>query len=266
RAGAAPDAPVVVDAIVAALRERPRSTRLVLVSSVQVYGAWAISPVPVTESAPLRPNEDAPDVARLAEIERRLRAWGDGASGVAVAVLRVATVLGPGVWDESCAELLEQGRVGVVGDRPVRQFVHVDDVAAAAWHCVEFGLEGVYNVASEGWLTAEEIDAMARRRGPVVKLRPDEYRRWLELVRPGAGSVGAARVARDIHPCVVSTTRISGRGFRPAHTNSEALRVGLDAAARWQANVKRSRRAVRAPLAIGTAVLLGALWMSRRRH
>ncbi|MFN8105405.1 MAG: NAD-dependent epimerase/dehydratase family protein [Acidimicrobiia bacterium] len=265
RAGASPEAPDIVDAVSAALAARSTPTRLVVVSSAQTYGAWANNPVPLTEAAPLRPNEDAPDAARLAEIERRLRPRADSA-GPDVAVLRAATVLGPGVWAESCAALLDAGRVGPVGGRPVRQFVHVDDLAAAAWHCLEFGLSGVYNVASDGWLTPEEVDAMARRRAPSVRLRPDEYRRWLELRRPGSQKVGAAELARHMYPCVVATTRIAASGFRPAHTNAEVLGSGLDAAARWHTQVRRARRAARAPIGVGAAVVVGALWAARRRH
>lgn len=263
RAGAAPGGPDVVDAIVAAAASRSTPLRLVVVSSTRVYGAWQNNPVPLTEAAPVRPNEDAPDVARLAEIERRL---GDvDASLVHVSVLRSATVLGPGVGAESCAELLGSGRVGVVGGRPVRQFAHVDDVAAAAWHCIEFDLTGAFNVASQGWVTADAIDAMARRRPPAVELRPDEYRRWLDLSRPGAAGAGGAEVAHDMYPCVGATTRLAGTGFRPVHTNGEVLRFGLDAAEHWHKQVRRSRRALSTPVVVGAAVL-GALWLSRRRQ
>lgn len=266
RAGAAPESADVACAIAATLRARSDPAALVVVSSTQVYGAWANNPVPLTESSPLRPNEDAPDVARLAEIERRLGHAATSSQHVRAAVLRAAPVLGPGVPAESCAELLGPGRVVPAGTRPVRQFAHVDDVAAAAWHCVEFGLAGAYNVASEGWLTPEEIDAMARRPRPVLRLRPDEYRRWLGLVRPGRGEVGSAELARHSHPCVAATTRIAATGFRPAHTNAETLRVGLDAVADWQAQVKRSRRAGRTPIAVGAAAAVGAMWLARRRH
>lgn len=264
RAGAAPEGPEIVAAIMAALSSGAGSARLVLFSSASVYGAWPNNPVPITEAAPVRPNEGAPDVARLAEIERRL---GDiRVPGVDVAILRAATVLGPGIGAESSAELLGSPRVGVVGGRPVRQFLHVDDAAAAVWHCIEFGLAGVFNVASEGWVTADEVDAMAQRRPPAFELRRDEYRRWLDLAsRPRSGGVGEAEVARDMYPCVVATTRLAGHGFRPAHTNGEVLRSGLDAAAHWRRQVRRSRRALRTPLVVGAAVL-GALWLSRRRQ
>lgn len=263
RAGAAPEGPDTVAAVVAALASRADRARLVVVSSAKLYGAWPNNPVPLTEAAAVRPNEGAPDLARLAEIERRLVDLETPA--VDLAVLRAAEVLGPGVGPESSAELLAAGRIGVSGGRPVRQFLHVDDLAAAAWHCIEFGLTGVFNVASEGWVTADEIDAMAHRRPPALELRPDEYRRWLDLARRGSGGAGEAEVARDMYPCVVATTRLAGRGFRSEHTNGEVLRCGLDAAAHWRKQVRRSRRALRLPLAVGAGVL-GALWVTRRRH
>lgn len=260
RAGASPVGPDAVDAIATTLATRTSPTRLVVVSSSQVYGAWANNPVPITEAAPLRPNEDAPDIARLAEIERRL----DADPGVVV--LRAATVLGSGVGARSCAELLDSGRVGPAGGRPVRQFVHVDDLAAAVWHCLEFGLAGVFNVASDGWVTPDEIDAMARRSAPAVALRPDEFRRWLELRRAGSQRVGAAELARRLHPCVVATSRIAGQGFRATRTNAEVVRAGLDAAEEWHTQVKRARRAVRTPIVVGAAAVVGALLVARRRQ
>src|SRR5256714_5153517 len=46
------------------------ATHVVLLSSATVYGAWPNNPVPLTEDAPLRPNNELDFAVRAAERER----------------------------------------------------------------------------------------------------------------------------------------------------------------------------------------------------
>ena len=68
---------------------------VVRVSSATVYGAWADNPVPLTEDAPLRPNDFSPAV-QGAEVERLLSEWRAARPDVVVTTLRSAMVVGPG--------------------------------------------------------------------------------------------------------------------------------------------------------------------------
>ena len=52
----------------------------------------------------------------------------------------------------------------VRGHKPPLQFVHVDDVVSALVHVIDHGLDGVYNVTAEGWLSMDEVTAIVGRR------------------------------------------------------------------------------------------------------
>ena len=90
-----PPRPRVLDAAAAAA-----STRLVVVTSALVYGAWANNPVPLTEDAPLRPNPDfavAVGAGRGRALGRRVARRPPGADGRHPAP-GGAVAEGPGGW------------------------------------------------------------------------------------------------------------------------------------------------------------------------
>ena len=56
-------------------------------------------------------------------------------------------------------------------DDPPAQFLHLDDLAAAVVLAAEQRLDGVYNVAPDGWVAGERVRALA---GAVPRLKlPD---------------------------------------------------------------------------------------------
>src|SRR5207302_7988332 len=64
------------------------ATHVVLLSSATVYGAWPNNPVPLTEDAALRPNNELEFAVRAAERERLASEWRREHTGSTVAVLR----------------------------------------------------------------------------------------------------------------------------------------------------------------------------------
>src|SRR5439155_1073523 len=125
------------------------------------------------------------------------------------------------------------------GTRPPMQFVHADDVAAAIHLALTERLDGVYNVAPDGWIAGEEARALAGGRRLSLPIgvigRFDravaQSRPWLE------------------QSWVVGNDRLRAAGWTPTHTNEEALVAGAPPSP-WQAlNAKR-----RQALALGGAV------------
>src|SRR4051812_25711516 len=144
---------------------------LVYQSSATVYGAWADNAVPLSEATALRPNPGAPFAIAHAEAERMVADWKAERPGTTVTVLRPATTVAPG--ERSRLAPLLTGYAGVAvrgGSRPV-QAVHVDDVAAAVALAVEQRLDGVYNVAPDGWIADSTARAIAG--GPVRVSLPE---------------------------------------------------------------------------------------------
>lgn len=206
-------------------------------SSALVYGAWPTNPVPLTEDAPIRPNAGLAYAGHKAETERLAAEWRDGHPGARLAVLRPVTVVGPGADNWLSQLVLDAARRA--GTRPPMQFVHADDVAAAIHLALTERLDGVYNVAPDGWIAGEEARALAGGRRLSLPIgvigRFDravaQSRPWLE------------------QSWVVGNDRLRAAGWTPTHTNEEALVAGAPPSP-WQAlNAKR-----RQALALGGAV------------
>ena len=196
--------------------------RVVLCTSAAVYGAYPDNPVPLAEDAALRAVPDGSLVGDFLEIERLAERAPKVHPGLAVTVLRPAVLVGHDV-DTVFTRHFEAPRLLVVKDtEPCWQFCHVDDLAAALAHCALGDIDGPAAVASDGWLSQQEIEEISGIRR-------------MEL--PEALAVGAAErlhrmhltpaPATDLqyimHPWVVSAERIKATGWRPAYTNTEAF-------------------------------------------
>ena len=104
------------------------------------------------------------------------------------------------------------------------QVVHVDDVASALLLAVEQSLDGVYNVAADGWLAAEDADALHPRRRSARRCRTKPPSGCCKCC---GGAVSATRRRRSCpylaHPWVVANDRMKDAGWKPRHTNEEAI-------------------------------------------
>jgi len=240
------------------------AAKLIRVSPTSVYGAWANNPVPLTEDAPLRPNPDFSPAEHAAEVERLLYEWSDQHPSVAVTVLRAAPVVGPGAARMPSRLLLGHPPLRVRGAAPPVQALHVDDLVAALVLAVTADLPGTFNVAPDGWVTAEDTAALVGR--TVVPPLPAEVlqRALARTWASGVGDVPPGVVPYLVHPLVVANDRLRSAGWVPAHTNEEALVAGLDALAPSE----RSKVALALTLGGAAAIVLGigAGWLLRRRR
>ena len=137
--------------------------------------------MPLTETAPLRPNPGFSPVVLAAEVERLLADWRDDHPGVVVTTLRSAPVLGVGAERLPARLLLGRLPLRIRGAAPPVQAVHVDDLVAVLVLLVVEDHPGTFNVASDGWLDLAAVQALvvppfvpALPRGVAVRvLRPD---------------------------------------------------------------------------------------------
>ncbi len=201
-----------------------------LVTSAMVYGAQPDNPVPLDETAPLRAPRDDSLVGDFVEIERQAESHRHTDPGVAVAVLRPATLCGPGA-DSVLTRHFESPRLLVVrGSAPLWQFCHIADLEAACVLAATAGLDGAYDVAPDGWLTQAEVEAVAGKRRlelpSMVAFATAE-----RLHRAGLTKAPASELAYLAHPWVVAGYRLREAGWRPEHGNADALRAQLALAA-----------------------------------
>lgn len=203
--------------------ERVGARKVVHLSSAAVYGAHPDNPVPLDEEAPLRANADFGYGYHHLLCEELVAEWAKAHPRVRVTVLRPAPVLGPGV-DDFLARQLESPRLPLIrGYTPPRQFVHVEDVAAALSHAVVEDLPGSYNVSSDGWLATEELSSLLGRK-PLRIPETVAFAAAGQLRACGLSELPAGAVHYVMHPVVLTSERLHERGWAPTHSNREVVR------------------------------------------
>jgi nucleoside-diphosphate-sugar epimerase len=243
---------------------------LVCLSSATVYGAWADNPVPLTEAAPLRPNPGVVDAVHHAEAERLVAEWAADHAAATVSVMRPVAVLGPGV-DGWLTQVLGGGVPVRAGQNdPPRQFLHLDDLAAAVLMAASSPLQGAFNVTPDGWVAGDVVrDLSANRpRLPLPARVSALGAGW--AWRLGLSEIPPAFLPLLEQPWVVANDRLRAAGWVPRYTSEEALVDGRPGS-RWREMSPQRRQEV-ALVAAGLGVAgLGAgaaalVIRARRRH
>ncbi len=232
--------------------------RVVYTSSAMVYGAWPNNPVPLTEDAPMRPNPGFAYATAKAESERVALEWREANADARLAVLRPVTVLG-GDDDRLTHLLRDVLPAGVADPIPPVQYLHGDDLADAVVLACMAELDGVFNVAPDGWMSEEEAKALSA--GPVRVRLP---RRLQPVLGPD--------VPKDVlpyllHPWVVANDRLRAEGWRPRYSSEEAFVAGAGVP-RWQSLSLGRRQAIAlgGAAAAVAAAAAGAVAAYRRRR
>ena len=253
------------------MAQQRNATHIVLVSSAMVYGAWAINPVPLTEDAALRPDLDFVFARQLASVEQMVDDWRTSAPGRTATVLRpVVTMAADGT--SSLARALAAGMGQRSGeDDPGAQFLHLDDLAAAIVLATGSRLDGVFNVAPDGWVAGERVRSLAGS-APKVKL-PDRVAEVVARIRWRfqRGPIPPGLRSYTKSPWLVANDRLRAAGWRPTVTNEQAYVEGTEA--KWWTMITPKRKqelslgamVVVAAGSITTAVLLVRRARRRRR-
>lgn len=234
--------------------------KVVRPSSAAVYGAWANNPLPITEAAPLRPNPGYLPAMLDAECERLVLQWQREQPGRVSTRLRIAPVVGEGAQTVFAAAVTGRPPVHVRPGHRWVQALHVDDAASALALAATAELDGVFNVAPDGWLGEEDLAALVGRR-PVPALPVEAAERVLQaLWSSGLGDAPPSVLPYLTRTWVVANDRLKDAGWKPLHTNEEAILLATPPVAPsplpWMA-------------AVG-AVLVGAgaatWWLTRARR
>ena len=233
--------------------------KIVRPSSTAVYGAWANNPIPITEDAPLRPSPGYLPAIVDGECERLLADWASADHGRTATRLRIAPIVGVGAKSLFTAVATGRAPVRIRGANPPVQVVHIDDAAAALELTTAIDLDGAYNVSADGWLSYEEAGALLPG-GRMPALPAGLATRVLALTwSTGLGDAPPALVPYLMHPWVVANDRLKGAGWKPIHSNEEALLLATGAPdgslVPWLAGAG----------AVTAGVALGTWWLTRRR-
>jgi nucleoside-diphosphate-sugar epimerase len=240
-------------------------SRLVLLSSAMVYGAWPANPVPITEDMAVRPNPEFSFAVVKAHIERLANDWRQAHPDSEVVLLRPTTALAE---DEVSwvARSLKAAAVIEVGDQdPPVQFVHLDDLASAVVLASAGGLDGPYNVAPDGYVDGDVCRELSGR-VPRVRL-PEEAAeevgrfRWRHRLAPTPPGI----TPYIMYPWVIANDRLRAAGWEPKLTNEQAYVDGTPAKPWATMNAKRRQQIALGGVAIAAIVVsLGLAWLVRR--
>lgn len=232
--------------------------QLIVRSSATVYGAWPDNPVPMSETARLRPNDESAWVTIRVQIEDRVDSFARSHPDVAVAVIRPCVTVSDDGPDELGRVLSAARTVASNEDAAPAQFVHVDDVASAV-DAIRIGRgTGAYNVAPDGALDAAFVRALVGG-GPRLPLPESVARRLTALGwRYQLAPTPPGFVPFVVHAWVVANDRLRELGWEPAYANEEAFVAGHDAAP-WASITPQRRQEIALGVAgAAIAALAGA--------
>jgi nucleoside-diphosphate-sugar epimerase len=255
-----------------AAADRLAAQQLVFVSSALVYGAAPNNPKPLTEDAVLRPDNEFVFARQLASAEEMVDEWRLSRGG------RIATVLRPAVTlAEGGASRLAAALVAGLGHRfaeadPPAQFLHLDDLAGAVALAVRARLDGVFNVAPDGWVAGERVRALSgeRPRFPLPERLAEVV--WSLRWRFQRGPIPPGLRPYTRNSWVVSNGRLRSAGWSPTVTNEQVYVEATEAP--WWTTVSPKRRQEIA-LGLGAAgivvaavvgAVVGRRWWRRHRR
>jgi nucleoside-diphosphate-sugar epimerase len=241
------------------------ATHLTVISSAMVYGAWPNNPVPISEDAPLRPNPECDFAVRKADVERMVRDWRDEHPGRAVAVLRPAAAVSGSEASMIGRAVLAAAPIRTGVDDPPVQFVHMDDLASSLVLSAHRHLDGVFNVAADGWLSGDELRALlgARLRLRLPVPLPERLDRL--VARRSRRPVPTGLLAYTRFPWAVANDRLKAQGWQPRFGNDQTF-VAADAGLPWDSMNARQRQYWSLGLGGAGLFALGAniVWALRR--
>ena len=190
---------------------------LVFASSSSVYGEP--EEISVSEEAPIRPVSVYG--ASKAACESLIHAYSK-LYGIRAIILRYANVVGPRlrhgvIWDFISKLRKNPSELEILGDgKQVRSYIYIDDAIEAtiiAWKSSKKNFE-VYNVASEDWITVNEV---ANEVISIMGL--NNVRKTYKPMLHGVGWLG------DVKRVALRIEKLKALGFKPAMKSRDAVRI-----------------------------------------
>ena len=195
-----------------------------------VYGAYANNPVPLTEDAILRPDVDFVYARQLATVEAMADRWRRAAARPHRH--RAAPGRGDGRRRHVVAGRARSppGSASASARTTRRRSSSTSTTSpSAVVLAVDRRLDGVFNVAPDGWVAGERVRALTGAR-PRIRL-PDRVAEVVAAVRwrfqRGPIPPGLRSYTRE--PWLVANDRLKAHGLAPTVTNEQAYVEGTEA-------------------------------------
>lgn len=205
--------------------------RLVVTSSGAAYGYHADNPLPLREDDALRGNPEFPYSDHKRQVEELLAAARRDHPALEQVVLRVGTVLGPGLDNQITALFRRPRLLAIRGADSPFVFIWIEDLARILLRAATEGPAGIYNTAGDGALGIEDLARALRK--PVLRLPAAALRAALAVARPlGLSRYGPEQVRFLQYRPVLDNSRLKTTfGYTPEKSSAEAF-------AAWQGSIR----------------------------
>ena len=200
--------------------------KVILKSSMAVYGALPQNPAFITEEHPIQGSRAFGYVRDLVEIEAFCNGFRRQVPEMILTILRFSSIIGPKCGSPFTRFLKQPWAPTLLGFDPQMQVIHEKDVIQALVHAIQHDLPGVFNIAAEGNLPLSKIMGLAAKMSiPVFHL----FAYWGLGAARGAGMKTGAYFPIDLDYIRFSWVGDLARmrsefGFVPQYTAEEALR------------------------------------------
>jgi UDP-glucose 4-epimerase len=208
----------VLDACVAA-----GTGKIIVTSSGAAYGYHADNPEWLSETDPVRGNEEFAYSHHKRLVEEMLAQYRQTQPQLKQVIFRVGTILGETTRNQITA-LFERPRlIAIRGSKSPFVFIWDRDVVGAIEHAIDTDRAGIYNVAGDGALSIQEIAARLGKR--CITFPPGLLRAILAVLHPlGLSQYGPEQVNFLRYRPVLANRRLKEEfGYVPRKTSSEVF-------------------------------------------
>jgi UDP-glucose 4-epimerase len=137
--------------------------KVVLKSSMAVYGALPQNPAFITEEHPVHGSRAFGYVRDLVEIESFCNGFRRQVPEMILTILRFSSIIGPKCTTPMTRFLKQPFAPSLLGFDPQIQVIHEKDVVDALVHAIQHDAPGVFNVAAQGNLPLSKVMALAAK-------------------------------------------------------------------------------------------------------
>jgi UDP-glucose 4-epimerase len=216
--------------LLAACQKADSFTKLVVQSSVSVYGASPRDPAKFSEDMSAKASPRTGFGKDSIEVESYVRGLARRRSDVVVTTLRLANLMGAGV-DSSVTRYLSLPVVPRVAGFDARlQFLHPTDAVAALLTATRTDLPGTYNVGADDMITLSQALRMMGRPSLGVP-RPLAPVMASMIRQAGLGEFSTDQIAALTYGRGMDISRfLAATGLKPSYSSRQAVQEFVDLA------------------------------------
>jgi len=194
--------------------------KLVVTSSGAAYGYWVDNPEWISETTPVRGNEDYFYSSHKRQVEELLESYRTDFPQLKQVVLRPGTVLGPN-FENPITNMFEKNIIsGIAGTQSPFVMIWVDDLVQYIVEAALTDVEGVFNVAGDGTLGLKQI--ASRLNKPFLPIPSWLIKAVLAVLKPlGLSQYGPEQVKFIQYRPVLSNSKIKNTFKHQPKYNTE---------------------------------------------